>query len=305
MGQSQEVILRYAFGEAGGGRPNNATTGTTTTWVSDSNCREGLRRATNWRPQWNYSGSEPVAANYYPTSCLIRADSGGATLAVATDRAQGSTSLAQGQLELMVHRRMLHDDGRGVGEALNEPGVDGKGLVVRGAHWVVLAPEGSPLAVASYKAAQVKALSLPTVIRAMAPLPFNTTPSQWLLQYKGRASCLMQPLPPSLHLTTLQSLESGKLLLRLTHVYDLGESGAQEVSLDLKNTVLLPPGRSVISAIEMTLPASMPLASVQPFNLTTDVGDSFQLPMPPSPPQGSALTVSIAPGQVRTFLLSF
>ena len=32
----------------------------------------------------------------------------------------GCTSLADGELELMVHRRLLSDDGKGVGEALNE-----------------------------------------------------------------------------------------------------------------------------------------------------------------------------------------
>ena len=31
-----------------------------------------------------------------------------------------------------LHRRMFHDDSFGVGEALNETGVSGKGLIVRG-----------------------------------------------------------------------------------------------------------------------------------------------------------------------------
>ncbi|CAN0477443.1 unnamed protein product, partial [Hapterophycus canaliculatus] len=41
-------------------------------------------------------------------------------LSVLTDRAQGCSSLSDGELELMAHRRLLTEDQRGVGEALNE-----------------------------------------------------------------------------------------------------------------------------------------------------------------------------------------
>jgi hypothetical protein len=51
---------------------------------------------------------------------------------VLTDRSQGGSSLANGQIELMVHRRLLFDDSLGVGEPLNETGIDKKGMIVRG-----------------------------------------------------------------------------------------------------------------------------------------------------------------------------
>ena len=43
-------------------------------------------------------------------------------------------------LPLQVHRRLLVDDAFGAGEALNESGISGKGLVVRGGCQSVLGP---------------------------------------------------------------------------------------------------------------------------------------------------------------------
>ena len=60
-----------------------------------------------------------------------------------TDRAQGGASLASGELEIMVHRRTLVDDWRGVAEPLNETmqgcmNCHSVGLIARGKHWLTL-----------------------------------------------------------------------------------------------------------------------------------------------------------------------
>ncbi len=94
---------------------------------TDSNGREFLERTLNSRPTWDLDIQEPVAGNFYPLTAamFIRDEEKGAQLAVLTDRAQAGASLRDGEMELMVHRRILVDDRRGVSEALNET-TDGK-----------------------------------------------------------------------------------------------------------------------------------------------------------------------------------
>lgn len=59
-------------------------------------------------------------------------------VAILVDRPQAGTSLNEGQMELLIHRRHTRDDQFGVGEALDEPGEDGRGLVTRGKHRLYL-----------------------------------------------------------------------------------------------------------------------------------------------------------------------
>ncbi len=53
------------------------------------------------------------------------------------DRAQGGSSLKEGHLEVMVHRRLTYFDIYGLGEALDEV-AHGRGLIVRGTQYVTL-----------------------------------------------------------------------------------------------------------------------------------------------------------------------
>merc|ERR1719424_607894 len=148
----KEVSMRYSSGLKSKG-----------TFYTDSNGREMVKRVYNERgpsyPPLNVT--EPIAGNYYPINSMISLDDGCAELAIITDVAMGGASLRDGQLELMVHRRVQDDDSRGVQEPLNETmcgcndvgaapgqmGAHGKegdggcecaGLTIRGRHWLVL-----------------------------------------------------------------------------------------------------------------------------------------------------------------------
>jgi hypothetical protein len=60
-------------------------------------------------------------------------------VATALVTAAGGTSLRSGEVELMLHRRLLYDDRRGVAEPLNETACGCQdcacdGLIVRGTH---------------------------------------------------------------------------------------------------------------------------------------------------------------------------
>jgi len=289
-GQSHEVITRYDSGLATGGA-----------WTTDANCWEHQQRRRDLRGNYTVNISEPVSGNYFPTNCMIKTASASTTLAVAVDRSEASGSLADGQLEIMVHRRLTHDDHRGVGEPLNEPGVDGKGLIIRGTHTLVAAPNAA--APAAYKALQVRSLSRPTAVKMFAGIG-TLSPQQWLGSYTPRASLLSAPLPPALHLTTVHVYNATTALLRLTHMFEAGEDPAlsADVTVDLATLFA---GRTVTAATEMTLAGQLPLASVTQRTYKTDGGASFTTPVLPAPPAGAALSVTISAMQVRTWLCTW
>ena len=241
------------------------------------------------------------SGNYFPVNCLIKTTStSGVTLSVAVDRSEGGSSLSNGQLELMVHRRMTHDDGRGVGQALNEPGVDGNGLIIRGRHWISAAPAAA--APATYKALQQQALALPTTIMAFASLG-STSPSTWIAQNKASQSLLSAPLPPNVHLATVQSYNSSTVLLRLAHLYEVGEDAVLSQNATVALATLFA-GRTVTSAVETTMTGTIPLASVPQQTYVTDAGASYTVPILPPAPSGAGLQVTLSAMEIRTFLVT-
>lgn len=100
------------------------------------------KRQINFRPTWNYTEvTQPVSGNYYPVNsaiairCEEKAWPQQAT--VMTERSTaGSAQLYAGRIELIHNRRLLFDDNRGVGEALNETDAWGNGIKVSTKYYV-------------------------------------------------------------------------------------------------------------------------------------------------------------------------
>lgn len=89
-------------------------------FYTDSNGRDFLKRIRNYRKEWDLDIHEEIAGNYYPVNLGMYLKDNETDFSLLVDRSLGGSSIFDGELELMLHRRLLHDDGRGVGEALNE-----------------------------------------------------------------------------------------------------------------------------------------------------------------------------------------
>ena len=87
---------------------------------SDANGREMQRRLRDKRPSWNFTQTEDAAGNYFPMTTAAYIRDTRAQLTLLADASQGVASLKDGSLEVMLHRRLVQDDARGVREPLNE-----------------------------------------------------------------------------------------------------------------------------------------------------------------------------------------
>ncbi|CAK9156991.1 unnamed protein product [Ilex paraguariensis] len=108
-GIGKEVITRMT-----------ANIATDKVFYTDSNGRDFLKRVRDYRADWSLRVTQPVAGNYYPLNLGIFEADKQAEFSVLVDRATGGASIKDGEVELMLHRRMIFDDSRGVDEALDE-----------------------------------------------------------------------------------------------------------------------------------------------------------------------------------------
>uniref|UniRef100_A0A0B7AW15 Alpha-mannosidase n=1 Tax=Arion vulgaris TaxID=1028688 RepID=A0A0B7AW15_9EUPU len=261
----KEVVTRYNI-------PNFGNNGVFNT---DANGREILQRQLNYRPTWNLQQTEPVAGNYFPVNAGIGITSGDAKtlFSVLVDRSEGGTSLNDGDVELMLHRRLVKDDGRGVGEALNELGSDGNGLIVRGSHYLLLDSLSSAARV--YRTVAQEVLLTPQVIFSNS----NTNSAQYVKNFTTVFIGLKTALPANIHLLTLDQFRNNgpvpspdgtvPYLIRFEHFYEVGEDAilSKPATFDIQN--LFSPF-NVTDVHELSLGANIPIEQVHRLSWNTE-----------------------------------
>nr|XP_033811493.1 lysosomal alpha-mannosidase isoform X2 [Geotrypetes seraphini] len=262
-------------------------------FYTDSNGREILERRKDSRETWKLSQTEPVAGNYYPVNSRIYIKDEKIQLTVLTDRSQGGSSLLSGSLELMVHRRLLFDDHRGVGEPLLEDGAYGKGLIVRGSHRLFVDSVEASADLHRLQA-QVEFMAVQTVFA-----PGVESPNHQKADYK-KFSALREALPPNIHLLTLAQRDPNSILLRLEHQFEKRESAnfSRPVTVNLLD---LFSHFKITSVQEMSLAANQKQESTSRLRWTAAADNT---PPPPNTPSLNAMAITLEPMQIRTFILT-
>ncbi|XP_033744944.1 lysosomal alpha-mannosidase-like isoform X2 [Pecten maximus] len=275
------------------------------TFYTDANGREILQRRYNHRDTWILNPTENVAGNYYPVNSriFIRDEARNMQFTVLTDRSQGGASLRPGSLELMVHRRLLADDHRGVGEPLNETGSDGRGLIIRGKHYVFLETIAK-----SARCHRDLALQL-----YMAPsLSFmigNGEQETWIQNWGVQWSAMKTALPENVHLLTMETwrtpgvdpIEDMGFLMRLEHLYEVDEDPvfSQPVTLDLNQFFKF--GIHIVS--EVTLGANLPLSELRRMGWDIIVNKQDTAKSTDNTLRVDNTTITLTPMQIRTFVV--
>jgi len=321
----KEVSIRYNTGLKSQG-----------VFHTDSNGREMVKRIRNGRgpsyPQ-PLNISEPIAGNYYPVNAMIGLEDKSAETAfvVVTDVAQGGSSINDGSLELMVHRRLLADDARGVQEPLNEtmcgcndinapPGQMGahghlgdggcwcEGLTMRGRHWLIFDNVDS---------ANSQRRKLDDMLNFPATLAF-APPSVAKEAKTTRRDFLEQELPPNVKLMTLtdnyknaRGSKPTKTLLRLSHLYSVGEHPKLSLPASVSLAkVFSKTGLKIKSVEETSLTGNQPLKQMDDAKLIWKTHEPWNYSHPKPYDERiymkeEGFVVTLRPMELRTFWVEF
>ena len=285
--EGKNIVSRY-----------NSTLASNATWYTDSNGREMQKRVRDYRPTWAWTRDQNVSSNYYPVNAATWLTDGKQALVINNDRSQAGGSIVDGHLELLVHRRLISDDAKGVSEALNEPGLDGKGLIVTGLTTVALLPvTDAPMVARTQQNRMYSYLH-----QSIAPLTQSV--SDYLdTHHATRSYANAGVLPAEVEMTTLQvapvSVNGSQVLIRFSHSYGVDEVGGKvPVTFDVAKLLVQP----IKGMVELGLAG---VAVKRPnsgyvWNTTTAVSEEEEQGEE-EVVQQSATTVTLNPMEVKTF----
>lgn len=273
------------------------------TFYTDSNGRDFIKRIRDYRSDWNLEVNQPVAGNYYPINLGIYLLDNSTEFSLLVDRSVGGTSLSDGQLELMLHRRLLKDDGRGVAEALNETiCIDNKcmGLTVAGKFYLRVDPLGDG---AMWRRSFGQEVYSPLLLAFS-----EQNGDDWIKSHISTFTA-MDPsysLPDNVALITLQALEDEIVLLRLAHLYEAGEDEQLSRMAKVELSRLFP-NKKIVSVVETNLSANQEKSEMEKRRLVWKVEGSVEeeTPVRGGPVDPSKLVVELGPMEIRTFLVNF
>lgn len=201
----------------------------------------------------------------------------------------------------MIHRRLLWDDSRGVGEPLNETdGISsypnakriGTGLHVTGSHYIHY---NTPAQSLSYVRSLQSRIFSPLVLGFTS---LTTTIQQWITGHKVTGSWIGQDLPINVDLMTLQAIGGGQHILRLSHQFGVGEDPKYSTPVTVDLSTLFS-GIELIEVKEVSLTTNQEIANMKRLQWKTNDEESNKDIFDSVPFAGT--TVTINPMDIRTF----
>ncbi|EEF51696.1 probable alpha-mannosidase At5g13980 [Ricinus communis] len=274
------------------------------TFYTDSSGRDFLERIRDYRKDWDLQVNQPVAGNYYPINLGIYMKDNSSELSILVDRSVGGSSIVDGQLELMLHRRLVIDDSRGVGEALNETVCvldKCTGLTIVGKYYLRIDPlsEG-----AKWRRSYGQEIYSPFLL-AFAEQDRESWTKSHVTTFSAMGSSYV--LPDNVAILTLQELDNGKTLIRFAHLYEIGEDEDMSImaSVELKKVF---PSKKINKVTETSLTANQERAEMDRKRLVWNAegfsGDENKVARG-APIDPVKLVVELAPMEIRTFLVDF
>ncbi|KAK6127825.1 hypothetical protein DH2020_038427 [Rehmannia glutinosa] len=237
-------------------------------FYTDSNGRDFLERIRDYRADWDLQVNQPIAGNYYPINLGIYIKDKNTELSVLVDRSVGGSSIADGEIQGKYYLRF---------DPLGE-----------GSKW---------------------RRSFGQEIYSPFLLAFTEQDDKWT-NFQVPTFSAMDPsysLPDNVAIITLQELEDGTVLLRLAHLYEVGEDKDLSVmaTVELKRVF---PNKKINTIKETSLSANQEREEMEKKRLSWKVEGSNtkqDTDLRGGPVDPVKLVVELAPMEIRTFIINF